>query len=391
MEFRMKNAIVKEISDRMDEFFELAVCLYNNPELGEEEFRASALLADHLEKCGFDVERGAYGLPTAFRASCGGEKAGAHIALFCEYDALPQIGHGCGHNLIAAMSLGAAVGLRPVLDKTGGKLTVFGTPAEETNGTKGVLADLGAFDGVSAAMMAHPNAVTEESGASLALQPLKFEFFGKAAHAAAKPEKGINALDALLLLFNGINALRQHVLSDVRIHGVITDGGVAPNIVPDYAAAKFYVRAKDKSYLQEVTEKVKRCAEGAAAMTGASYKISFFENAYDNLRTNRALSDLFTANLKALGEEDIFPRSDGVGSIDIGNVSHVAPVIHPWIGIGDPNLVIHTREFAEATVTDRGKETLRQGACALALTAYDVLTSEGNQRNIREEFASGAV
>jgi amidohydrolase len=284
------------------------------------------------------------------------------------------------------MSFGAAVGLRSVLDKTGGRLTVFGTPAEETDGTKCVLVNMGAFEGISTAMMAHPNAVTEESGASLALQPMKFEFFGKAAHAAAKPEKGVNALDALLLLFNGINALRQHVRSDVRIHGVITDGGLAPNVVPDYAAAKFYVRAKDKSYLQEVTEKVKRCAEGAAAMTGATHKISFFENAYDNLRTNRALSDIFTANLRALGEEEIFPRSDGIGSIDIGNVSHVIPVIHPWIGIGDPNLVIHTREFAEATVTDKGKETLRKGACALALTAYDVLMSEENQKNIRKEF-----
>jgi amidohydrolase len=385
----MKNAIVKEISDKTDEFFELAVWLYNNPELGNEEFLASALLAERFAQYGFDVERGAYGLPTAFRASCGGEKPGAHIALFCEYDALPQIGHGCGHNLIAAMSFGAAVGLRSVLGKTGGKLTVFGTPAEETSGTKGVLADMGAFDGINAAMMVHPNAVTEESGASLALQPMKFEFFGKAAHAAAKPEKGVNALDALLLLFNGINALRQHVRSDVRIHGIITDGGLAPNVVPDYAAAKFYVRAKDKSYLQEVTEKVRRCAEGAAAMTGATHKISFFENAYDNLRTNRALSAIFTANLKALGEEEIFPRGDGVGSIDIGNVSHVAPVIHPWLGIGDPELVIHTREFAEATVTDKGRDALRKGACALALTAYDVLTSEENQQSILKEF--GAV
>ncbi|MDR2131976.1 MAG: M20 family metallopeptidase [Clostridiales Family XIII bacterium] len=387
----MKNKIIAEIENRLDELFDIGVWLYDNPELGEKEFRASALLAEYLEKNGFDVERGVYGLETAFRARLGDGDAEPHIVLFCEYDALPKIGHGCGHNLIATMSLGAAMGLKSVLKDTGGRISVFGTPAEETSGTKGVLTNKGAFDGVTAAMMVHPNAVTEESGASLAMHALKFEFFGKAAHAAAKPEKGINALDALILLFNGINALRQHVPSDVRIHGIITDGGVAPNIVPDYAAAKFYIRSKDKGVLEAVTAKVRRCAEGAASMTGASCDVSFFENTYDNLRTNGTLSDIFTANLMALGEKDIFPASDGVGSIDIGNVSYAAPAIHPWIGIGDSELVIHTKEFADATVTDKGKEALRKGACALALTAYDVITSEENRRKIKEEFDIGSV
>ena len=384
----MKDLIMNQIAGRLDEFFNLSSWLYEHPELGEQEFQAAALLSDFFEKKGFEVERGIYGFETAFQASFVGKKDGAHIALFCEYDALPQIGHGCGHNLISAMSVGAAVGLKAILDEIGGKITVFGTPAEETNGVKGILAEKGAFDGVTVAMMAHPNVISEESGASLALTALKYEFFGKAAHAAAMPEKGINALDGVILLFNGINALRQHVPSDVRIHGIISDGGVAPNIVPDYAAAKFYFRSKDKNTLLSVIEKVKRCAEGAEAMTGATCKISRFENPYDNLRTNRALSDLFTANLKALGEEKIYAPSDGVGSIDIGNVSHVVPVIHPWIGIGNPDLVIHTKEFADCTITEQARETLYKGACALALTAYDVITSEENQRKIHEEFMS---
>ncbi len=384
----MKDLIIKEIKTRLEEFFEIACWLYHNPELGEKEFKAAALLTDYLQKNGFDVEKGIYGLETAFRATCSRKKDGPHIVFFCEYDALPLIGHGCGHNLISAMSIGAAIGLKAVLDETGGRITVFGTPAEETNGVKGVLADMGAYEGVDAAMMVHPNVVTEESGTSLALSALQFEFFGKAAHAAAMPEKGINALDAVILLFNGMNALRQHVRSDVKIHGIITDGGVAPNIVPDYAAAKFYIRSNDKDNLKDVLAKVKRCAEGAAAMTGAALKISAFENSYDNLRTNQALSSLFTANLKALGEKEVQPPSSSIGSVDIGNVSHIVPVIHPWVGMGNPNLIIHTKEFADYTLTNQGKETLFRGACALALTAWDVMASEENQAKIKEEFMS---
>lgn len=384
----MKDLIKKRIESRLDDFFKLSSWLYEHPELGEEEYQAAELLSDFFASEGFAVERGIYGFETAFQATAGSPKAGPHIAFFCEYDALPQIGHGCGHNLISAMSVGAAVGLKEVLEDIGGTITVFGTPAEETNGIKGILAEKGAFEGVTAAMMAHPNVITEESGTSLALTALKFEFFGKAAHAAAMPEKGVNALDAVILLFNGVNALRQHVPSDVRMHGIITDGGVAPNIVPDYAAAKFYLRSKDKETLATIIEKVKRCAEGAEAMSGASCKISRFENAYDNLRTNQILSNLFTANLSALGETEIHGASDGIGSIDIGNVSHVVPVIHPWIRMGNGELVIHTKEFADCTITEQGKETLLKGACALALTAYDVITSEVVQSKIREEFVS---
>jgi amidohydrolase len=384
----MKNKITNEISSRMSELADISKFLYENPELGDEEYKAVKLLTDYFRKNGFAVEESIYGLSTTFRAVYDSHKEGAHIALFCEYDALPQIGHGCGHNLISAMSTGAALGLKSVLDEIGGKVTVFGTQAEETSGVKGILAEKGAYDGVDVAMMAHPAAVSEESGSSLALNAIKFEYFGKAAHAAAIPEKGINALDGVILLYNGINALRQHVTSDVRIHGIISNGGVAPNIVPDYAEAKFYVRSKSKENLETVVTKVKECAEGAAKMTGARVKISKFENSYDDLRTNKTLSALFSTNLTELGETEIKPASDGIGSIDIGNVSHFVPVIHPWIGVGDTSLIIHSKEFAEHTVTEQGRATIYKGACALAMTAYDVIISAEIRKKIKEEFLS---
>ncbi len=384
----MKNKIINEISNKMDELTGISKYLYENPELGDAEFKAVKLLTEYFSKNGFVVEDSIYGLCTTFRAEYDSHKDGAHIAFFCEYDALPQIGHGCGHNLISSMSVGAALGLKSVLDEIGGKVTVFGTQAEETSGVKGILAEKGAYQDVTVAMMAHPSSVSEESGTSLALNAIKFEYYGKAAHAAAIPEKGINALDGVILLYNGINALRQHVTSDVRIHGIISQGGVAPNIVPDYAEAKFYVRSKDKGNLASVVAKVMECAEGAARMTGASVKITKFENSYDNLRTNNVLSALFTANLRDLGETEIRTASDGIGSIDIGNVSQVVPVIHPWIGVGDPSLIIHSKEFAEHTITEMGRAAIRKGAGALALTAYDVITSKENQEKIKAEFMS---
>lgn len=384
----MKDKIIKEISGRMEELTGISRYLYENPELGDQEYRAVKLLTEYFSKNGFTVESPIYGLETTFRAVYDSRKEGANIAFFCEYDALPQIGHGCGHNLISAMSAGAALGLKSVLDEIGGKITVFGTQAEETSGVKGTLADKGAYEGVTAAMMAHPNAVSAESGSSLALNAIKFEFFGKTAHAAAIPEKGINALDGVILMYNGINALRQHVTSDVRIHGIISSGGAAPNIVPDYAEAKFYIRAREKKNLEGVVAKVKNIAEGAAKMTGATVKYGRFENAYDDLLTNRTLSDLFTANLRAAGEEEIQPATGGVGSIDMGNVSHAVPAIHPWVGVGDPSLIIHSREFADHTVTDAGRSAIKKGAYALAATAYDVITSEKNREKIKAEFAA---
>ncbi len=384
----MKNKIIREIDLNMEELTLISRAIYDNPELGGEEYKAMALLMESFKKHDFTVESEIYSINTAFRAEYDSNKEGSVVAFFCEYDALPSIGHGCGHNLISAISLGAAIGLKSVIDSTGGKIVVFGTPAEETSGAKVQLVEYGAFDGINVAMMVHPNPITEASGSSLALDALKFQFTGKAAHAAQAPEKGINALDAVILMFNGINALRQHFPSDVKIHGIISHGGEAPNIVPDFAEAKFYIRAAEKDYLSKVRDKVIECARGAASMTGASLEVSKFENSYDNLKTNMVLSNLFNQNLKDLGEVKINEASAGIGSIDMGNVSHVVPSIHPWVGIGNADLGLHTKAFAESTITQKGKDLLYRAACAMATTALDVILSKALQEEIYKEFIS---
>jgi amidohydrolase len=384
----MKKEIKEKINGQLAELFEISKYLYANPELGYEEKKASAALIKYLSENGFSVEHPIYGVDTAFKAVCDSGKPGANIGIFCEYDALPEVGHGCGHDLIATIGAGAAVGLKTALGETGGKVTVFGTPAEESSGVKGVFGEQGAYKDITVGMMVHPNGKTIESGISLALKAIEFEYFGKTAHAAAAPEKGVNALDSAIFLFNGINALRQHVDKDVLMHGVIQNGGVVPNLVPDYAVARFYFRAPKKAVLDDVVERVKKLAEGAAMMSGSTLKMHYFENPYDDMVTNKTLSRTFNANLRELGETDIEAANDGVGSLDMGNVSHFIPAIHPWVGIGDDKLVLHTKEFADRTVTDKGKELLLRGACALAFTGYDVLTSSELQEEIKKEFES---
>lgn len=384
----MKKVMQDVILSKLEELFDISRTLYENPELSEQEFQASRLLAGYLERQGFAVEKPYLGVETGFRAEYTGEKKGLHIGLFCEYDALPEIGHGCGHNLICTASIGAALALKAAVDRFGGTVTLFGTPAEETNGVKGVYGEKGAYDGIDIGMMAHPEGVSASSGTSLAIKAIQYDYFGKCSHAAFCPEEGINALDSVILLFNGINALRQHLKPDVRIHGIVSNGGTAANIVPEYASARFYIRAKDKAYLEQVEEKVRRIAEGAAQMTGARLETHYYEAAYDNMVTNLALSDAFDQNLRTLTGEEIRPAEVG-GSMDMGNVSHFIPAIHPMVGLGDASLVVHTREFAEYTATDGGKRFLRNAAIALACTALDVMTDPTLYQKIRSEFETG--
>ncbi|WP_206457934.1 M20 family metallopeptidase [Anaerovorax sp. IOR16] len=383
----MKERIKKNVKDYLDDAFQIANYLYENPELGYQEVKACNALCDAFERSGFEVLKGIYNIPTAFKATYDSGKEGPTLALCAEYDALPDIGHGCGHNLICSMAFLAATALKPILPEIGGKVVVFGTPAEETSGAKVAMADQGAFDDVSIAMMAHPAPVSEESGSSLTLIPLQFQYYGKSAHAAACPEEGINALDSLIQLYNGINALRQHVPNDVQFHGYISNGGSAPNIVPDFAEARFYIRAKKRATAEAAVERVKHIAEGAALMTGARLEISSFEETYYDLVTNQALLEVFTANQKSLGD-DVRPAQEGIGSLDLGNVSYKAPCVHGWIGFGDSSLIIHSREFAAKTVTEEGRDLLYRGACAMALTGYDVITDKELLSRIREEFES---
>nr|WP_263325805.1 M20 family metallopeptidase [Neobacillus sp. Marseille-Q6967] len=382
----MKEQLKLHLDSFQDKLWEISDYLYHHPELGDQEFQSMQKLVDFLEEHQFTVETGIVERPTAFKAVFDSKKAGPTIAYLSEYDALPEVGHGCGHNLIGTMSAGAGVLLSKVVNEIGGRVVVLGTPAEETNGAKVPMAEQGIFDDIDAAMILHPADESYESGESLAMDAIQFEFRGLTSHAAASPEKGINALDAVIQLFNGINALRQHVTSDVRIHGIIKEGGVAANIVPDKAVAQFYVRAKDRSYLNEVVEKVKNIAHGAALMTGAELHISNYELSYDDMVTNKTLSDLFTKNLLSTGVREVKKAKDSYGSIDMGNVSHVVPAIHPYIGLDSPGLIAHTREFADTTITENSHKILSKGTLAMALTGYDLITNKEVFEKMNSEF-----
>lgn len=382
----MKSQIKVEVDKIKKDLIGISNHLYHHPELGDEEFESMKRLVDYLRTHNFQVETGLVDRPTSFKAVYEGEKPGPTITYLAEYDALPGVGHGCGHNLIGTMSVGAGVALSKLVDEIGGNVVVFGTPAEETNGAKVPMAKAGVFNDVDVAMMLHPSGESFESGSSLAMDALQFEFYGKTSHAAASPEKGINALDGVIQLFNGVNALREHVKSDVRIHGIITDGGKAANVVPDKAVAQFYVRAEERSYLNEVVEKVKAIANGAAMMTGTTLEISNYELSYNNMITNKALSAAFTNNLKGYSKHPVHPKRGGSGSLDMGDVSHVVPSIHPYIGLNKADLVGHTKEFADQTITEDGHEALISGVLSLAATGYDVITDETLLENIKKEF-----
>ena len=376
----MKTIIYNEGQLIKERLAEISDYIYNNPELGNEEYKAVEALTIFLKEHNFQVECPIADMDTAFKATFDSGKPGMTIGYLCEYDALPKIGHGCGHNMIGVMSSGAAVALSKVLDEIGGKIIVYGTPAEETNGGKVILAEAGVFDELDAAMIVHPDGETRASGSSSALYPIRFIYKGKTAHAASCPEKGINELNSVIQLFNGIDALRQHVTPDVKMHGIITKGGVAANIVPDEAVADFYFRASTKERVTEVIEKVKKIAEGAALMTGATLEMERYELPYDDLKTNEKLSEMFNENLRALGITDINPGKATGGSSDIGNVSHVAPTIHPYIGITDCPMVGHSVEMAKATTTNKAHDRLLIAALAMAYTGYDVIVRNESLR-----------
>ena len=376
----MKERIYNEGQLIKERLAEISDYIYRNPELGNEEYKAVEALTTFLKEHGFEIECPYSGMNTAFKATFDSGKEGMTVGYLCEYDALPKIGHGCGHNMIGVMSAGAGVVLSKVLSEIGGKIIVYGTPAEETNGGKVILTEAGAFDELDAAMIVHPDGETRASGSSSALYPIRFIYKGKTAHAASCPEKGINALNSVIQLFNGIDALRQHVTPDVRMHGIITKGGVAANIVPDEAIADFYFRASTKERVTEVVEKVKRIAEGAALMTGATLEMERYELPYDDLKTNETLSEIFNSNLRELGITDIKEAKVTGGSSDIGNVSHVAPTIHPYIGVTDCPMVGHSVEMANSTITSKAHDRLLIAALAMAYTGHDIIVRNESLR-----------
>ena len=383
----LKRLASGEVEAHRAELSELALRLHANPELGFEEFRATAWLTEMLERNGFIVERGICELPTAFRATYARRAAGKPVVAFlAEYDALPGLGHACGHNLIAASAVGAGLAARRLVDRSGGTALVVGTPAEEVYGGKVYLVERGAFQGVDAAMLTHPGARNRVHARALACIGLQVEYFGKSAHAAARPQAGVNALEALLLAYGAINSLRQHIDDGSRIHGIITHGGDAPNVVPAYAAASFMVRTVRDDHLDALMERVLACFHAAAEASGARLQYKWDEARYRAMRSNVALADLFGANLRVLGREVDGPRRGvSLGSTDMGNVSAVTAAIHPSIAIAPEGVGGHSPEFAVAAASDDGLRGMVDAAKAMAITAADLLAQPRVMARVRAE------
>ncbi len=379
---QIKAEISSEINAKKALLAQMALTIGENPELGFKEVEAARLLSSALEDGGFQIFRGIAGLETAFAGSIG--QGRPNIALLCEYDALPELGHACGHNLIGVASVGAALGVAPFMQQLGGRITVLGAPAEETGGGKVTLVSAGLFKDVDAAMMFHPSNQNLLMATSNALDAIEFEFIGQESHAADSPEQGINALDGIIALFNGINALREHLPSGVRIHGIISQGGTAPNIVPGKSVAQFYIRAPQRAMLNGITAKVINVAKGAALMTGSKVNWHEFELPNDNMIPSSPVALAFGANLQKLGINDIEEFSEGRGSSDMGNVSRVVPAIHPYLSIG-AGLVSHTREFAQASLGKVGLQTAILAAKALAHTVVDLITEPSLLQVAKEE------
>ncbi|MBP1714109.1 MAG: N-acyl-L-amino acid amidohydrolase [Deltaproteobacteria bacterium] len=384
-----KVLLGKEVEAVAEDLFAASEFLYKNPEIGFQEIKAVEYLGRFLADRGFQVEKGIGGLKTSFRASPSGQPLKRPtFALLAEYDALPAVGHGCGHNLIAAASLGAALALKRHANLLQGSFAVVGTPAEEGGGGKILLADAGIFSEMDAAMMFHPGRLNLPGEDMIGRVKFKAEFFGKSAHASVSPDRGINALDAIVAAYNNIGMLRQQVHPEARIHGIITHGGDAPNVIPEYTAGMFYVRAASRKNRDEVFEKVKKCLEAGALATGAACKIEVGKPTFDPIRHNAPLEEAARENMTALGIA--IDADDGRrGSSDIGNLSQVLPALHPSLAIVDPEIPGHSQLFGEATMTARGRETLIKAAKLLAMTAYDFLTSPELRDRIRADFTKG--
>lgn len=377
-----KKRISERVDARAQTLDRLALEIHARPELAFEERFASSSLADYLESEKVSVQRAAGGLETAFVAEAG--SGGPLVAILGEYDALPGIGHGCGHNLMGTAAVGAFLALRDTQDGVRGRVRLIGCPAEERGNGKVHLMKGGVFQGVDAAVMYHPGDRDEIDPLMLAMVNLDVELLGKAAHAAAEPYDGVNALDGLVLGWNAMSALRLLVRSDSRIHGIITDGGKAPNIIPDRAAARLMVRSPDNTYLADLRRRVLACFEGAAVATGAELRPMWSE-VCDVVSTNRPLAEAFAENAHALGRT-MQPRrpADTHGSTDMGNVTTAIPGIHPFLSITDGPVPGHSTAFTEAARTPLALETMRVAAKALAMTALDVLTDSALLKRVKE-------
>jgi amidohydrolase len=381
------QSIVAAIDAVADELVAVSHAIHERPELAFQERFACGLLRDTVAAHGLPASTGVYTLETALESEFTGAP-GPRVALLAEYDALPGIGHACGHNIIATTALGAMLGLHAVADRLPGSIRLLGTPAEEKGGGKELMARAGAFEGVDAALMIHPAGVNLTAMPCICIAEVEVIYHGRAAHASAMPHRGINALDALLLAYQAISNLRQHIRSNERIHGIVTDGGQAPNIVPERAAGEFFVRAATEKALAALKPRVQACFEAGAKGTGCEVEVRWGAVDYLDLNTNQPLADAFQKHGEGLGREFYQPEHlGGSGSTDMGNVSHRVPSIHPMLACAPPNVVIHHPDFARWAASEMGDKAVLDGAKALALTAAEFLVSSDLQARSRRAFA----
>ncbi len=385
-----RKQLTEFIDRKGDTYKKIALDIHEHPEVSNYEFYACKRLSEQLSEEGFEVKTDVAGHRTGFSAVYQSGKPGPVLAFLAEYDALEGLGHGCGHNLFGTTSLLAAAALKQVIQETGGEIRVYGTPGEEggENGSaKGSFVREGFFRDVDAALCVHPGADTHKlTGVSLGCAPVDIEFRGRAAHASGAPEKGVNALDGIIQVYNSLNALRQHLTKDVRIHGIITNGGDAPNIVPEYAKAKFYLRAATAPKLEEVYQKVEHIVEGAALATGARGRIQAYQNRVENTIPTPSFDAVYEKNLKLFGEVITPEEKNGpLGSTDVGNVSQVIPVIQPHISITDVPVAGHSEEMKAAACSEKGLASVLLGAKVLSFTALDLLEDHELLTRIKEE------
>lgn len=382
-----KEAARTVIDGARESLVELSHRIHANPELAFEERRASAWVAEALDAGGVAVATGGFDLPTAIVARAG--HGPLHIGICAEYDALPQIGHACGHNVIAAAAVGTGLALAKVADDLGLTITVFGTPAEEGGGGKILMLQRGAFEGVHAAMMVHPGPVEKPVMACLAVSHIDVHFHGKSAHASSYPEEGINAADAITIAQTAIGLLRQHIAPTDRVHGIVVRGGDAPNIVPAHTVGKWYVRAQTLAELAVLEPRVNRCFEAGALASGCTMEIVRQSPLYSEMREDKELTALYRANAEAQGR--VFPyvaaaaQVRSAGSTDMANVSLALPTIHPMLGIDSLPAVNHQPEFAAHCIKPTADQALLEGAMAMAWTAIDAATKPA----VRERLLRG--
>jgi amidohydrolase len=384
-----KARVIDEVDRRGDQLLEVSHQIHRRPELLFEEHEAARLVADALADGGLRVERGVFGLETAIAAEAGrGAGEAPAVAVLCEYDALPRIGHACGHNIIAAAGLGAGVAAASVAAEAGGRLVVLGTPAEEGGGGKVLMGDRGAFHGVGAAMMVHPAGLDLTEPEVIAIASLLVTYQGRGAHAAAFPERGRNALDAAVLGYNAVAALRQHIGASERVHGVFLEAGEKPNIVPDHTVAEWYIRSSTLESLQPLKERVLACLEAGAAAAGCTMEWKLTAPEYRDLRTNGPLVDLYGRNSATLGRPVAQPGPGRrvTASTDMGNVSYLVPSIHPMVAVSPPEVSLHSSEFAAWAGGAEGDRAVLDGAKAMAMTVVDLWLRPGAMGEVRAAF-----